>query len=368
MASEPLPLPGRTPRRAPRGVADLPRPTMASSTGEAASVTGSAPGLTAFKPKRRNVVAEFAPSISPPVNPVIAALTAPHREEVARPPSPETPCHRAMATRRLIINADDFGRSPAINEAIIRAHREGVLTTASLMVNGDAFAEAVTLAKAHPQLGVGLHLTLICGKATCSQLEIPDLVTPTGDFSDSPVAAGLRYYFHQGLRLQLAREIGAQFAKFKATGLTLDHVNGHLNFHLHPTVLRILLARHTEWGIRHFRLTDDPFGLSGQLTRGRLAYRASHAFIFRNLSRRARQRLVRSGIRFTEQVFGLLQNGHVDEDYLLQLLAKLPRGDSELYSHPSLTEFRHEFEALISPRVKARLEEFRIETIRYQDL
>lgn len=323
-----------------------------------------APELAAFKPKRRSPTAELAPTAPP----AIAAPIAPRREGEARQLSPETHRHRSVAARRLVINADDFGRSPAINEAIIRAHREGVLTTASLMVNGGAFAEAVALAKEHPQLGVGLHLTLACGKATCSQLEIPDLITAAGDFSDSPVAAGLRYYFNQGLRLQLAREIGAQFTKFKATGLVLDHVNGHLNFHLHPTVLSILLARHTEWDIRHFRLTDDLFGLSGQLTRGRLAYRASHAFIFRILSRRARQRLVRSGIRFTEHVFGLLQNGNVDEDYILKLLPRLPRGDSELYSHPSLTEFRHEFEALISPRVKARLAELRIEPIRYQDL
>src|SRR5437588_7983476 len=65
--------------------------------------------------------------------------------------------------RRLIINADDFGRSAAINQAVIRAHREGVLTSASLMVNEPAFDEAVQLARENPKLGVGLHLTLLCG-------------------------------------------------------------------------------------------------------------------------------------------------------------------------------------------------------------
>ncbi|NBV22489.1 MAG: ChbG/HpnK family deacetylase [Proteobacteria bacterium] len=287
--------------------------------------------------------------------------------EARRPPT-EARIRQTVATRRLVINADDFGLSTEINEAVIRAHREGILTTASLMVNGPAFAEAVALAKENPTLGVGLHLTLVCGKATCSQLEIPDLVTAKGDFSNSPVGAGIRYYFNRSLQLQLAREIGAQFAKFKSTGLTLDHVNGHLNMHLHPTVLRILLLRHLEWGIRHFRLTDDPFGLSGQLAQGHFLYRASHAFIFRQLARQARKRLVQAGVQFTDHVFGLLQNGRVDEAYVLKLLPLLPRGDSELYSHPSVRESRHEFDALISPRVKARIEELRIETLRYQDL
>jgi hypothetical protein len=67
-------------------------------------------------------------------------------------------------------------------------------------------------------------------------------------------------------------------------------------------------------------------------------------------------------------VFGLLQNGLVDEDYVVRLLARLPAGDSELYSHPSLDDFRHEFEALISPEVKTLAERLGIRLIRYQDL
>lgn len=270
--------------------------------------------------------------------------------------------------RRLIVNADDFGRSHSINQAVIRAHREGILTTASLMVNGEAFEEAVELARQNPALGVGLHLTLVCGRSTCDRLEIPDLVTPHGDFTNSPVVAGMRYFFLHGLRLQLAREIGAQFKKFKATGLVLDHVNGHLNLHLHPTIFGLLAARHLEWGIRQLRITDDPFSLDLRLGRGQWLYRASHALIFRCLSARARRHLASTDIRSTDHVFGLLQNARVDEHYLTRLLPVLPRGDSELYSHPSLDEFRHEFDALISPRVKSLVAEGNIELIRYQDL
>ena len=275
---------------------------------------------------------------------------------------------QAPSPRRLIVNADDFGRSRSINQAVIRAHREGILTTASLMVNGDAFAEAVELAKQNPTLGVGLHLTLICGKATAGPMEIPDLVNARGEFSNSPVATGTRYYFNRGLRLQLAHEIAAQLAKFKATGLPLDHVNGHLNLHLHPTVFRLLVSRSLEWGIRHLRITHDPFALNLKLAGGHWLYRTSHAFIFSQLARRARRILARSKIRCTDHVFGLLQNARVDEAFIRKLLPALPPGSSELYSHPSLDTFLQEFDALISPRVKAQVEELGIELIRYQDL
>jgi len=91
-----------------------------------------------------------------------------------------------MTSRRLIVNADDFGRSPSINEAVIRAHREGILTSASLMVNEPASDAAVELARQNPSLGVGLHLTLVLGHATLPPQEIPGIVNECGEFSDQP--------------------------------------------------------------------------------------------------------------------------------------------------------------------------------------
>jgi len=148
----------------------------------------------------------------------------------------------------------------------------------------------------------------------------------------------------------------------------LDHVNGHLHFHLHPTVFSIVMELADEFGIQRMRLTRDPFRLEARLARGNWIYRATHAFIYWQLSARSRPVLQRRAIRHTRQVFGLLQNARVDEAYILKLLPHLPPGDSELYSHPSLDEFKHEFDALISPRVKAAVREHGIELIRYQDL
>src|SRR5438067_9466173 len=159
-------------------------------------------------------------------------------------------------TRRLVVNADDFGRSSSINRAIIRAHQEGILTTASLMVNEAACAEAVELAKQNTALGVGLHLTLLCGHSALSDKEIPGLVNEAGEFTNSAVAAGFRYFFRSNLRDQLRAEIQAQFRKFRQTGLPLDHVNGHLHMHLHPAIFKILIEDAATLGIKLIRYRD----------------------------------------------------------------------------------------------------------------
>ncbi|MEP6662893.1 MAG: hopanoid biosynthesis-associated protein HpnK [Verrucomicrobiota bacterium] len=272
------------------------------------------------------------------------------------------------AERRLIVNADDFGRSSSINAAVIRAHREGLLTSASLMVNENSCAEAVALARENSNLGVGLHVSLVCGKSALAQNEIPRLVNAQNQFSDNAVTSGLKFFFRPCARRQIFSELEAQFARFAATGLPLDHVNGHLNIHLHPVVLNILLENAARWKIRRLRLTSDPVRFNFQIARGNFLYRATHGLIYQSLSAWARPKLQRAGIQFTQNVFGLLQTGRVDENFLLKLLPRLPSGDSELYSHPSLDEFKHEFDALISPRVQELVARNKIQLIRYQDL
>jgi chitin disaccharide deacetylase len=276
--------------------------------------------------------------------------------------------HPDAKPRRLIVNADDFGRSASINQAVIRAHREGILTTTSLMVNEPAFDEAVALARETPTLGVGLHLTLLCGHSALPPEAIPGLVNARGEFSNNPPGTGFRYFVQRSLREPLRREIHAQFQKFRATRLPLDHVNGHLHLHLHPTVFRMLMSDAAQLGIKRLRLTFDPFRLNLRVASGHLLYRVLHAAIYHALSARARPALSRLGIRHTAAVFGLLQNARVDEPYVSRLLPLLPAGDSELYSHPSLDEFKNEFDALVSPRVREQVQKLGIKLIRYQDL
>jgi hopanoid biosynthesis associated protein HpnK len=284
------------------------------------------------------------------------------------PSDAEVASGKIAGSRRLIVNADDFGLSSSVNAAVIRAHREGILTSASLMVNEPGFEEAVTLARENPLLGIGLHLTFLFGHSALSPEEIPGLVNRKGEFSNSPAGAGFRYFFQRSLREQLRAEIHAQFERFRATRLPLDHVNGHLHLHLHPTIFSILMEDVEKLGIERVRLTVDPFWFNARLASGHWIYRAFHAAVHHILSSRARPMLKRCGIRHTQAVFGLLQNARVNEDYVTRLLPRLPPGDSELYSHPSLDEFKHEFEALLSPRARRQIEDFGIQLIRYQDL
>jgi predicted glycoside hydrolase/deacetylase ChbG (UPF0249 family) len=194
------------------------------------------------------------------------------------------------------------------------------------------------------------------------------LVDNRYQFSNNPVAAGFRYFSHPGLRAELRHEIRAQFQKFQLTQLKLDHVNGHLNMHLHPTVFSILRHHAVDLGIRHMRVTRDRFWLNAGIAGGEWLYRISHAVIFNLLAAQARPGLRRQDIRHTQHVFGLLQNGRVHEEYVTKLLPRLPVGDSELYCHPSLDEFKHEYEALVSPRVRELVAQQGIDLIRYQDL
>lgn len=276
--------------------------------------------------------------------------------------------HQGNRPRRLIVTADDFGLCASVNEAVLQAHGQGILTAASLMVTAPAAAQAVDFARRAPHLGVGLHLTLAAGAAALPPERIPGLVDPEGRFDSDPIRAGWRYFANRSLRSQLRAEIHAQFHQYRATGLPLDHLNGHLHLHLHPVVFGILIQDADPLGIRHLRLTADRFWLNTRLARGRWFYRISHGLIFHLLSSRARPVLRRSGIKHTGAVFGLLQDGAVDESYLGRLLLALPGGDSELYSHPSRDQFRGELDALISPRIKAMVERLGIRLMRYQDL
>jgi hopanoid biosynthesis associated protein HpnK len=256
----------------------------------------------------------------------------------------------------------------SINQAVFEAHHKGVLTCASLMVNGEAFEEAVEIARVCPNLGVGLHLTLCCGTATLGARELPGLVDDDRTFQRSAIAAGFAYFFSARLREQLSNEIAAQFDKFARTGLRMDHVNGHLHFHLHPTVLPLVIAEMKKRDVPRLRLTHNPIAIDPQIGGRGTFYRWSHWLIFKGLSRRAEPELRKEGIAHPGNVFGLLQDSHITEEYLLKLVPTLPHGDTEIYAHPSLEKFRHEYLALVSPRVKAAIHDAGIDLVRYGDL
>jgi chitin disaccharide deacetylase len=238
--------------------------------------------------------------------------------------------------RFAIINGDDFGFSSGVNQAILKAHVHGVLTSTSLMVTGEAFEEAVALAKAHPTLGVGLHLVLVCGRGALAKETIPHLVDARGNFPNDPAKAGLKYQFSQAARKELRLEIRAQLEKFRQTGLPLSHVDGHLHLHTHPVVIGILLELAPEFDIRVIRLPFEELNFTLNVDRSRWFAKASGWWIFNQLRQSAQKRLNRAGINYAERVYGLLKSGEMTTDYLAGLIPQIQANCVEIYAHPAI--------------------------------
>lgn len=282
--------------------------------------------------------------------------------------------------RILIVTGDDFGLSSSVNAAVILAHREGILTSASLMVNGSAFDEAVELAKENPRLAVGIHITLVRGASTLPKSKLSDLVDWEGQFSGNPAGAGFRYFFDQKIRAGLEMEIEAQIQKFYSAGLIPSHIDGHLHLHVHPTILNILIRLAPKYSIPAFRLPKE--GLTGSLSADPrdCASKAFHALAYGGLCAVAERKLRSREILFPDHFFGLLDIGHLGESHLLKILDRLQPGVTEIGMHPALNlppelkrwtpdyEYEEELKALISPRVRERIRERSIQLASYNDL
>ena len=268
-------------------------------------------------------------------------------------------------SRFLVVNGDDFGVSPSVNRAIVAAHDRGILTSASLMVTGAAFEEAVALAKARPSLAVGLHLVLVCGQSALSPSAVPHLVNAAGDFSDQPAQAGLRYQFSDLARQELPLEIHAQLEKFRQTGLPLAHVDGHLHLHSHPVVLRHLVEFADEFQIRFIRLPSEELGLTLTIDRSNLVTKLVWSAVFGGLRRYGERLLAANGIQFSQRVYGLLQTGQITEDYLLKLIPQIRADLVEIYAHPDAETA--ELAALLSGQVKAKIAESGFRLTNYRD-
>ena len=278
--------------------------------------------------------------------------------------------------RFLIITGDDFGLSTGVNRAIIEAHESGVLTNASLMVTGEAFEEAVDLARRHPRLAVGLHLVLSDLQAVLPARRIPHLVTGEGKFSSNLVTAGFRYQCRPAATRELRTEVRAQLEKFRRTGLKLSHVDGHQHMHMTPTVLGELVRLSGEFGIRAVRVPSEEFRLALRADRSGFLEKGCLSAVFWALRSYAAARLKPAGICFPDRVYGLLQTGKMTEEYLLQLIPRIQADRVEIYSHPTTDErdddprgaSRPQLEALLSGRLRGALERagFRLST--YGDL
>lgn len=234
--------------------------------------------------------------------------------------------------KRLVVTADDFGLATEVNEAVEDAHRNGILSAASLMVGAPAAADAVRRARRMHGLRVGLHLALVEAQPLLARDQIPGLVGPDGWFRRNPARYGAAIFFSCALRRQIEREIEAQFGAFARTGLALDHVNAHQHFHLHPTIAGAMIRIGRRYGMRAVRLPREPSRVVRAIDPAAPLWLPALTAPFTSLLGR---RLRTAGLLVPDQVFGLSWTGAMTGDRLLAGIERLPRGLTEIYTHPA---------------------------------
>ena len=265
--------------------------------------------------------------------------------------------------KRLVVTADDFGLSPEVNEAVEQAHRDGILTAASLMVSAPAAADAVARARRLPTLRVGLHLVLVEAWPTLPAAELPDLTDSRGLMRRDMERLGLDLALKPAARRQLAAEIRAQFEAYRATGLPLDHVNAHKHFHIHPLIAGAVLRIGRDYGMRALRVPREPREILRRAEPGANPRAALDTAPWAALlAVRARQ----AGLLVPDRTFGLAWSGAMTPRRVAALLANLPSGLTELYTHPATAggfpgeapgyAYAAERDALIDPAARAAVE------------
>lgn len=232
--------------------------------------------------------------------------------------------------KRLVVTADDFGAAIAVNEAVERAHREGIVTAASLMVAGDAALDAVARARAMPTLGVGLHVVLVEGRSVLPPDRLPDLVDIRGRFRNDLARLGFKVFASRAARKQLADEIEAQFAAFASTGLALDHVNAHKHFHLHPIVTSTILRIGRRFGMNAIRAPIEPRRLLRRIDGTPIRPRIETSW-----AKLVRRRMRAAKVAVPDQVLGLTWSGAMTTNRVRGVLESLPAGLTEIYAHPA---------------------------------
>jgi len=285
--------------------------------------------------------------------------------------------------KNLILNADDFGLTRGVNEGIIRAHRDGILTSATLMACADAFDHAVELSKQNPRLGVGCHLVLVGGRAVAPVEEIPTLANKDGRLPDS-LGVFVTRLSTGGIRLkEIERELRAQILKIRAAGIEPTHLDTHKHTHAHPAVMSAVGQVAAEFGITRVRKPMEDLRDSWESTRGEpgvslelLAAAAARAAtaLFHSVARRY-------GLLSPDHFLGLAMTGHLGPTALSRLIHLVHEGTTEIMLHPGvcdsdlhkvetrlLQQRDAEMEALIDPSVKSAIEERGIRLITYAGL
>jgi hopanoid biosynthesis associated protein HpnK len=292
--------------------------------------------------------------------------------------------------RQLIVNADDFGLTSGVNRAIVEAHRDGVVSSATLMASANeaAFREAVEAARALPGLSVGCHVVLVDGAPVSPPGAVDTLLAIRSgepeNFYSSLSAFAARATMGGFDREQLVLEITAQIRKIQAAGIEVTHLDSHKHTHIFPEILRAMLRAAKICGVPAIRSPFVPMkAIMAQHFAGRRALlkRYGQVRILNTFAGNFRRQTARAGLRAPDGVIGVIETGSMDGILLRQALEGLPEGSWELVCHPGyaddalravrtrLVESRErERILLISFELKEFLEKQKIRLISYREL
>ena len=281
--------------------------------------------------------------------------------------------------RRLIVNADDFGLTSGVNRAIAEANARGIVTSATLMANSQAFAEAVDIAKQSPRLKAGCHVVLIDG--TPIRNDVPSLTNGGPRFRSS-----LKDFAQAAVRKRISadeiqREAEAQICKLQAAGIDVTHVDTHKHTHLFPHVLRSVIRAAKTCGVRAIRNPFEPRRTRPRSGTERMWLRSAGVAAFSIFEQQFRHAVSEENMITPVGTVGIVATGKLNQEQMTAILNALPEGTWELVCHPGycdadlrnagtrLLESRHvELQALTSDETKQVIADRGIELITYADL
>lgn len=280
--------------------------------------------------------------------------------------------------KQIIVNADDFGRHRLMNAAVEEGLHAGCLRSATIMPGGAAFADAVRIAKEHPELGVGIHLTMVNGNPVLPPEQIPSLVTPEGLFWPEHTTFVKKYFLGQIKMRELKMELTAQLRKVQDTGIKISHVDSHQHMHTLPGIIDFVLQLAAEAGIKAIRIPGTPIKAEeAELNSvGQLIGRAGLATLAKMAALKAKNK----GFVMPDHFAGLVAGGAVDAATLRHICLSMPEGTTEVMMHPGVdnktlskeTQWEHDYEAelhaIVSPEVMLVLQERKIKIGNFNSL
>jgi chitin disaccharide deacetylase len=245
--------------------------------------------------------------------------------------------------RNLIVNADDLGWTAGVNRGIAEAHRNGIVTSASLLANGGAFAEAVELARDLSGLGVGVHLNLNDGPPVAPRESVPSLVNEAGEFEGGPDGLLLKIATRGLSMREVEIEWGAQISKARDAGIEPTHLDGHKHVHMLPGLFEIALRLAKRYGIGAIRVSHEASSLRAALSTGErraaaVLKQGVQARGLKLLARDARKQAERAGVSTADYFCGIAQTGELTNEGVARLLRSLPEGTTELMCHPGYAD------------------------------